>query len=368
MSSTLGNTDTATTTVTVSGTTAASSLAKTTGAVVGQTITVANGSVASSFVSDSAYNTKLVVGGTEQKVASYKFTATNDSFTVTDIAVNFAGANAASAINYVVLKNSSGTVLNVGGTPLNGTEATSSGLAIAVPANGDASVDVYVNLNTVGAGAATTTADVKATLDTFKYQASTGVQGTDANDRNANDIYVVRTLPTIANVSLPSTTLAAGTQTISRVKISADAAAPISWKKLTFTVAKQNATLGSTSTMQLTDSANNVIAGTFATTSGDATITFVATTEQSIGSSETYNLKVSVGGIIAGYNYITTNIAAPSSTVATPNTYATIAGGTGSFIWSDKSALSHSESTADWLNDFKVLGLPTDSQTMAVSI
>jgi hypothetical protein len=394
LKTTLGTGQTVIPTLAISGTTANSATTASVSAVTGQTITINTGSIVSAFVNDSTLATKLQVGNAMPKVGSFRFTATNDAFTITDLAVKVgnglsAGAAnaAAGAIRDITLKSAGMTDKIIS---LNGLIATSTGLTIVVPANDTTGkiVDVYLNLNDVGSNAATSSANVMITLEGFITNASTGARAENNVDRDANPQYVYKSIPTITNVSLPSTVLSAGTKTLSKVQISADAAGQITWKKLVWTVAKTAATtIGATTTLSVVDSSGNTIAGTFATStnavaagldtfgaSTGGTISFVADAEQSITSSETYSLKsTAVAGTMVAGQSISISIAT-AGTNAVGNFYTTVAGGanaavvpqTPSFVWSDRSALSHSETTADWFNDYKVKNLPTDSQTLSI--
>jgi hypothetical protein len=386
LNSTMLNSDTAVAKLTASGTTALSSTAKSVGAITGQTITVSSGSISAAFVNDSTLATKLQVGNTMPKVASFRFTALNDTFTITDLAVKVGSNNAAGAIRDITLKSAGMTDKVIS---LNGLIATSTGLAISVPANDTSGkiVDVYLNLNDVGNNAATSSANVTVTLEGFISNSSTGTRAETATDVTTNAQYIFKSIPTITNVSLPSTLLSAGTKTISKVQISADAAGQVNWKKLVWTIAKSSdvtiGAAGATSSMQLVDSSGNIIAGTFATTTGDVgssatlydtnvtsgTLSFTATNEQQITTSETYSLKGTVGGNLVAGKSIATSIATAGATDV-GRTYSFVENAVGqqtpSFIWSDRSALSHGLTTADWFNDFKVKNLPTDSQTLSL--
>ena len=385
MASTLVSTNTLNVSLVVSGTTADSATAATTGtAIAGQTLTVSGGSIAAAAVTDSTLTTKLVVGNTSPKVASFRFTALNDTYKITDIALLAAGgADGAGAIRSLTLKATGMVDKTVYlGT---GYEATSSGMSINVPANDPAGtiVDVYANLNDVGTYSASSTADVSVTLDTYKTTNSVGTAATTATNANTNAQYIVKSVPTITLQSLPLTTLTAGNQTISRFTIAADAAGTIGWKKMIWTVAKSGPDITATSTLAVYDAQNNLIAGKFGTStlvseaaetvdilpSDSGVIVFEADNEQTISTSQTYSLVANLGGTMGAGKYITTSIANPSTTHSVRNIYSAFGGtfpnqGGASFVWTDRSQVSHSESTADWLNDYKVMNLPTASQTM----
>ena len=392
MTSSLVDTNTLITAMTMSGTSASSATAATTGSVTGQTITVSTGSVSAAAVSDSTLATKMVVGNTSPKVASFRFTATNDTYKVTDIALLAAGgANGAGAIRTLTLKSAGMADKEVWLGA--GYEATSSSLAIMVPANDSAGVivDVYANLNAVGGYAATSSADVSVTLDTFKTVNSVGTVGTTAGNVTTNAQYVFKSVPTITLQTLPSTVLTSGTKTLSKFTVATDSAGAIGWKAIAWSITKTAATeisgtTAATSTLKLYNAAGDVIDGLFATSTivttspecpnlfknaaTTGTLYFVATDEQQITTSETYSLKGTVSGTVLSAN-INVSIGNPNTTHTTPTTFTAVAGALGagsgdpSFVWTDRSENSHGVSTHDWNDDYKVKGLPTDTQTMS---
>ena len=372
--------------VTFAGTTADSGQSVSAGSTTGQTITAGAGTFAvAADASKPAVG--LLVAGNTVKVGSFKFTSTNETYTLDQLGASVT-SGAQAVIQNVIFKDHA-TGATIATQPFNGFYATTStGLGFSVPANMDKVVDAYVQLGSVGVGAATTSLDVNVTLNSYKVLNSTGSTTTAYPGVSGNSQYVVKTKPTIT-MEQPTGNLSAGSsKVLTKVKISADSAGDISWKQIAFSVTKTAAlSIGATSTLQLVDSNGTVITGTFATTTGSlaggndalenldsGTISFVATNEQQIaaGSSETYSLKGTVGGIGSGYNYLSFNIADTSTSIATPNDASTIGGTLGahtvSFVWSDRSAQSHSASTADWLNDYKVKELPTDATTLDLTI
>jgi hypothetical protein len=362
MNSSTSNGDTVITTVTFAGTAADSGQAVTSAAVVGQTMTAGTGSI-SSALDASTPGSALVVADSMPKVASFKFTATNNSYTIKTLAAKVpGGANAAAAIENVVWKVGGNTVAT---QPLNGTYATSSGLSIAVPANESVVVDAYVDLAAVGTGYASTTQNVGLTLDAFKHANSNGVEATDQTDRAGNATYVTKTVPTISNVALPSTVLANGTQTVGKFKVDADSAGAVAWKKVTFNVTINDADAGgeiATSSWAIYEDGNGTaIASTVTQTAN--TVSFVLTNEKQVSGSKTYVVKTTVSGSETD-DSIGLSIASPSSAAAA-NTYAVVAATSASFVWSDMSLVGHDATTADWLNDYKVKNLPTDTQTVS---
>jgi hypothetical protein len=366
--------------VTISGTTANSASTVSTNAVTGQTITISTGSLAGTAVTDSSLATKLLVGSTQPKLASFRVTATNDTYTITDVAVSVADAAQGSFQNLILKATGMTDKIVV----LNGSIATSSGMSLTVPANSStgAVIDVYGNLADIGSSAATST-DIKITLAAVKARTSGGSdEYATLTSAAGNSMYAFKSIPTIALLTLPSTSLVGGgTKVLSKFSVTPDSSGAIGWKKLQWTMAKTDGVLlGATTTsgMNLKDSGGNVIAGTFSTTTDSSpsqtyafasaatsgTLTFVANSEQQIATSETYSLNVSMSGDSASGDNIQMSIANPG-TYAAPNAYATVAGLTGSFVWTDRSLNNHDTTTADWNNDYKVKNLPTDTQSLA---
>ena len=256
---------------------------------------------------------------------------------------------------------------------------------------------MYVSIPTVASGASTG-AGIKALLaynSGFNATDSAGNASTSIGTADLQSYsttgkgiaYVRKSIPTLSAVALPTTVLAAGSQKVlGRVQISADAAGDVSWDKLVFTVSKNSAlTIGGTSTIALWNGANSV-GGTFATTTVDAlaggtgdalsgytsgTLQFFPNSEQQIpaGTSVTYELRGTIGGIASGANNIDVSIANPSVSITTSDssTVGVAANTTGapSLTWSDRSSIStvHSLSTQDWTNDYLVKTLPLDLGT-----
>ena len=367
INSTALNTDYYTTKLTVAGTTVDSATSVTGGQTTGQTMTIADGSI-SSAVSASRPDSTLLVQSTTAKVASFKFTATNETYTITDLAVKVGSNDAASVIQSITLKDGNGTVLK-SNVPLDGLVATSSSLSLTVPANQNVVVDAFLNLAAVGTGAATSGANVMVTLDGFKADNSNGVESADYTDRAGQAMYVYKTIPTISNVNLPSTILETGTKVIAKFAVSSDSQ-PITWKKITLNTTKTDGfTIATGSSMKLYDASTDIevpatlTASNFASGDTSGTITFVLTNEQEVSGSKTYYVKTTIAGTVGSGDNISTNITRPSSYAAS-NTYAVVAATSASFVWSDQSLVGHSASTADWNNDSLLRNLPSDSQTL----
>ena len=357
----------ASTTAKVDGNAVSSGSAVTSGTVVGQTIS--SGSGALTVATDASTPVvATVVGGAMPKVASFKFTGTNDVFTVTELYASTTGTGSA-VIGSLIWKDGATTIAT---TPFSGAFATTTGLSIAVPANTNKVIDAYLQLGTVGTpGAAATGLNVQVGLDGFKYRNSNGVESTvsaAATDVIGNATYVYKTKPTISNVALPSTTLNASTMTVAKFTISADSAGTIAWRVLKLSVSTSSSGILTASNYQIFDSANESTAlanVTVAASSSGATVVFTSSQDQEISGSKTYVVKADIAGAGAGTSgsSISHRIAVGQSSFADPVAYASVPGGS-SFVWSDESETPHSATTATWSGDFLVKNIPTDSQTL----
>jgi len=367
-----------------------------------QTITIASGGTLTVTENSGDVNNRNIVSGTssEVKVGTFKFVATNSSFTVNELKVKIP-SNAASIVSSVILK--SGSTQLASGLPISSTTAyattTFTGMTFSVP-QGTAGVnlDVYVTVSDVNETKATGKA-ISVVLDYNEgFKATDNGSGTTDTTLAAADLnsavstgfgtmYVRKSVPTLSAVLLvPATAenpnpvqplLTNSTTKLARVKIAADSAGEISWKKVVFYVDKTAAvSVGATTTLALYDVDSDLeIDGTFATTTGNllggldaldnletGSLVFVATTEQSIlgGQSKTYELRGDIGGVTTDYDTLTVSIESTSTSAATA-AFATIHTAVGdsseSFVWSDKSVTSHDESTLDWSNDYLVKNL-----------
>jgi hypothetical protein len=380
------------------------------GAVTGNSVTVASAPTLQTITVGSAVLTAAVNTGAtpdsvnvlantaEVKVGSFRFTAQYSDYTVQDVRVKIP-ADAATSVTAVTLKKGS-TVLGTQALTLSSgaaqthATATFTGLSFMVPKNETADLDVYVGIPTIASGAQTGAA-ISVALDGdegFKAVDSSGASDTtltgSASDLSSvstgkGTMYVRKSVPTLSAVALDNTVFTPGSSmVIGRVKVTADTAGDIGWKKMVFAISKSNGvTLGATSTILLRDTVSgNTIAGNFATstnavvsgleafataaTSGN--LAFVATDEQQIaaGSSKTYEL---VAGTLAtggtGLQYVSVSVP-QTSTSATTAAFSTISTAaydvSESVVWTDRSSINtvHSEATTDWTNDYLVKTLP----------
>jgi hypothetical protein len=334
--------------------------------VVGQTITVGSGSLSAS--ADASAPLSRIVKGSQSNVnvGAFKFAAVNDTYTVKELVFKFPAA-AGTVVTGVTLKDDTGAVL-AGPRALDGAQSvTFSGLTFQIPANTSTKyVSVFADLGMIGTSNGQTGAEITATLDSRKVAGSDGVEATDLTDITlpSKNYYAYKAIPTVSNVAIPTTVLAAGTQTIAKFAVSADGG-PVTWAKM---ISKSTVTANPTlASVTLYDETNTVIPATITSTlaGGVYTHTIVLTTEEEISSSKTYSLKATVGGTLVTGDSVSTSIQSGVTAYAAPAAYATVAGTASSFVWSDKADTAHSASTSDWNNNVLVKNIPTDSQTMS---
>ena len=360
-----------------------------------QTITVGSGTLTDA-VGVSPDDANGVAGSSDVHVGNFKFTAQYSNFTVQELKVKVP-ANSATSVSAVTLKykDAAGTIqsasaalaLSTGAGQTHST-ATFTGLTFYVPQNTEQNLDVYVSIPTIASGATAGRA-ITVLLDAnegFRAVDSSGTASTTlaAGDLNSADtsgkgtVYVRKSIPTLSSTPITSTLSNGTDQVLGRFNVTADAAGNIGWKYITFTVSKAAVDIGPTSTVKLWQGSNS-IAGNFATTTGDLlggleafpaaagtdTISFEATSEQQIsaGSTVTYEFRGTVANAGAS-DYVDVSIANPATSATTTAAYATVLNALGdadtSFIWTDRSSIAtvHSETTADWTDDYLVKTLP----------
>lgn len=351
--------DTITPRIAITGTTVSSS-ASVSAAASGQTISVGSGTITAA--QDPSTPVAVITAGSQTKsVAAFKWTTTNDQFTISEVVVSIPSNT---TVQNVILKDGSTTLSTQPGQA----STTFSNLSVVVPANSTKVLTVELQLGSVGTGAGTSGENVKVNLHSYKSApSSTGAISTTTAGLSVagNNVFVYKAIPTITPVTLPTTALIAGTNTISKFSISSGGTGTIAWTHLAFGYATSSGvTLTSptlwdadTNTQITASSAVNVLAGK---------IVFDTATEQQISGAKNYLVKATVGGSLTTGSYVTTNLPAATTTASSPATaaVATSSGTSVSFVWSDMSAQSHSLTTADWNADYLVKNLPTDSQTL----
>ena len=300
--------------------------------------------------------------GVEQPVASYKLTATDDSANVTSLTVTNDPDTDVRIASYK-LYNEAGTLLSTA-NPFNGTtEFTIADNALKVAADDSEVVTVKAILNNIENDENATDKVLTLKADEIEFKASNGSKTTDSTIAvNANTFYIRKTVPTVALMTLPNTTLTSGTQVVSKFTVTADSNADVKVGKI---AVKFNATASTT----LTGTSNGVkINGTSKNTASTidgsyVIVDFGTSTPEivSAGTSKTFEIVSNVTVTGSNRESISTTLEEGAHDVVTAVEYADV----DSIIWSDSA--SNTDSKNVWFNSFRVKGLPTDTQTLSIN-
>lgn len=368
--------DTMRTDLTVRGMSVNSRQVVNTAAIQGQTMTAAQGTLNVRFVGGDSPQTMLMSANSTKEIGVFEFRAQNDTYIINSLTFNVENENARTVIQTVNLKDFDNKTLIKTEMLFNGV-VTYNDLNIAVESNKTKKLIVEVKLGPLPENRAG--ADVRITLTGGRVRNSQQAEENltlpaEAERRTAN-IYVYRGVPVISNVNLPAgaTTLSAGeNRIIARIKIEKKGE-NIGWRRIIFNINKSNTFTVSNvilrrdgETAALAEGNNVVLSAGLANiaTTTNGTITVTIPNEEEIGTTERiYVLTANLTGNIVAGNTLGTNIARPTGAYTAPVVLANVSAAA-SFVWTDRSALNHADTTADWNSDFRVDGLPTESQTL----
>ncbi|MEK7637917.1 MAG: hypothetical protein AAB375_00620 [Patescibacteria group bacterium] len=364
-----------------SGVTANSSTATSTSEVVGQTITTQSGALNVQTASYPA--AALRVGGTTASTYAFGLQPQYDDFTLDEVYVDIASdslgvgmASSSGAVATLILKDgaslNASTVLTLSGTLAS---ASFTGLNYSLPqARGTKTLTVDVQFAGVGIGGNDTGGNVTVRLDGLKYRSSGGTitqtygRAPATNTGNANLVH--KAYPVFANLSLPTSVMAAGENTLAKVSASS-VGGTVGLYRIVWTVAvSAGPQIASASNFKLLEDGIDVTSslGSFATasynfnkaTGGTGQVAYTFTAERPISSAKVYELVGTVSGTLAANNTISTKIANPKTTVASAVTddavdvAGTLGATSASVVWTDQSSATHSLTSTDWMNDFLI--------------
>jgi len=330
-----------------------------------QTITIGTGSLSVSTGAGDPNADNVIAGQSSVHVGQFNFAAANSSYTVSELQVKIPDG-AATSISGVTLKytNSQGVVEEKSAALVEAGEGTASfdGLDFFIPADDDRDVDVYVGLSTIsnGAGAG---APVSVDLDFDTEFKATDASGASITSVGSADVsaggtfYVRKSIPTFGAASKPTSVPSAGTA-LYEFSIAADAAGDIEWKQLTFDVATNGVTLTGFYLREKGISTNINTSVVDADENNDVVIYHRTSTSDNVqkisaGSSRTYQLfATAVTGWGTSGDSININIVEDTALVAVAGANGLLSGH--NFVWSDRSAGTHTTATADWTNSYLI--------------
>lgn len=360
---------------------------------------------------DSESESGIVIAGSEQVLAKFRFTATNENMTVnkmrllvvpTNSAVDTSSA-AADEVSMVKLYDGSTQIGSAAGYSVTGSGDNSGTVFIdslgwVIPKDGSKTLTVKGVLNSISGGA-DSGASVYASImaSGFEAQGSTALD-TALTAATGNQMVAYKTKPTFATPTAASSKLTVGQIPVIKFKIKADGPEQVAWKQIQFKVSMTGAsitlvdavpgTTGNVTIKRVGASSNLNIASAFSSTStstgeqaaitGGNTgyVSLLLSSEDTIaaGAEQEYevaltfnNVSGTVGAasIVANLHRTETTLVSASTVSAVRSSILTATDAAPSFVWSDYSQTSHSETTADWANGVLVKILPSSSITIS---
>ena len=359
----------------------------------GQEMTcVANGSLTTSLDASNPDASLIAAGSTGKILTVLKMEALYEDIELDSIMLTQDAASASSSVNdytKLYLYDEDGNMI-VEATPTavdtytinvpdysedaNGNWV--SGFKIANEDSDGAKLTVKADFAGIGTGLGGTSAaqvgwKVAADADVIATGVESGQGATETGTTNSNTHWVYKSVPTVAILSLPIGTLANGTATVFKFSVTAGSQGDIDLREVTFTIATTGASVTAlkaydvTGTeVELNDSGDEV-----AITTGLTVVEFDSTKVRTIaaGTTKIFELRGTVTGASTGDSIVTqlNGDAAVITDNKYPTTYA-LAAANDEFVWSDRSATSHSVDTIDWTNGYLVDGLNSTVSNAAV--
>ncbi|MBL7057837.1 hypothetical protein ISS03_00725 [Patescibacteria group bacterium] len=338
-----------------------------------------NGTITVAADSGKPASSVVIAGrSTEQELTRVLLSTTKEDFLVDEItfAVNEAGSY--DDVEYLRLYDTSGNALseNVG---LNASGlANFTGLTISVPKLDNKVLVVKGKIKAVGerttatdgtAGTGADTGDgitinIDTTAGNFNATgAASGIVDTTADAAVANTMVVRKSLPTVVMQSLPSTTLANASKTISKFSITADANGDIVFKgvqPITTLGGASAITAGSVYMYDVTGSNETLLNAVGVNASALIEIDNASIVTIAAGTTRTFEIRATITGSAAGDSVETQLVKDSAALSSTTETAAdAVADAANNFIWSDKSADTNAVTSTEWTNSYVFPSWPT---------
>jgi len=320
--------------------------------VAGQTLTFQTGTLSDPTLVTSDAPSKLVIGGTSDTAAVYKFVAANGAAKITSLKVKVTANDGTTpegtSINSLTIGTVTAPVVLTGSDYVAFFDGT---LNIDVPVSTvGTNVTVTANYNTVGTNASASRVQSKLVATYVKYQIGTNAPAEKTSlTVAANTMLVVAAKPTVALADYTPTSrvLNVGTQEFVRFTVTASNG-PVNFKQFAITPLFNGAgTVAVAGVYDLNDMATNLTSSTAAlTTNTQQVIALSSDSLISAGSSKTYVVKLSIGTLGA---LNSNNLAVNLTTADTIST----AVNTGDWKWNDTT-------TSDYGTGFLVKNLPVN--------
>lgn len=312
----------------------------------------------------------LSANTTEQEIAQFKLTANNDSASLTELVVaNATGttpgdngySDADARISAVKLYD--GTTLIDSFTPIaGGGKFTITNDKVKVAANQSKNLSIKVVLNSIDNDKTATNKAVAYKVYSYKFKSSNGTETSVTNQNPQANTFVIRkTVPTVAFLALPDTTLNAGDKVVAKFSVSADAAGDVSVSRIALDVTHTaSATIAALSTNAIK------VAGSYKTASssiinGQYVIELATPEVIAAGGSKTFEIWATTSGLGQGSESVTAKLSEDSSFAHNELTAGTASTLAGNFVWSDGASVGYDT----WANGYRVSGLTTNTWVMS---
>jgi len=388
----------------------------------GQTLVFQAGSLTEAANTNTP-NAGVLVGGQTVTSAKFDITAAYDNYTISEVAITPATNGDKIIASAQLVDDATGAVLGTQGALSKQTSLTTdyyfTGMNILVPRGTTKTIAVKYVLAVPDSTVSTDELTVKSTLHYLAYQTSGGtltsiLSGAPASTTAGNDLYVFKSVPTVALSALTSSEVnglpSSSTEIpIYRFTVTAPAAGEVDLKQMKFDIVMTNSSSGAADTMTgfkiyrngsnvtgvsiRNNTGNTDLTGSTTITDGTTTINVLFTGAYGegvgAGSTNTYELRATCGGFTtasgshdsASVKLDTNDTVAATykydfGTNATVHYIATTAAGaataSANFIWSDHSASnghlsdydSNHTSSGDWANSMSTYIFSTLAQQL----
>jgi hypothetical protein len=309
------------TSLVASGTGASSGVVVANTATSGQVIAAQNAQLIASRDASTPV-TALADDSGAIKTVAYKFEAQNDDYSISKLVFTVSDPSVVSAIT---LKDGDTVLASQPGAAI---VTFNLGTPFTVSANSSKVLTVEASLAGVGMGLGNSGANVKTNIDLASSLARStngSLEAPGGTPVAGNSLYVYKAIPTISLASLPTSTLATGTQTLSKFTVNTNGTGAISWRQIIFAVAKTTGGAGlvpTVATAQLWDADSGIqvptvtctiLGGTSAGATMDetdaaGTVTCVSSGEEQVSGGKTYELRATIGGAVPTSSYVNTKI------------------------------------------------------------
>jgi len=307
----------------------------------------------------------------EQTVAQFKLTATNDSANVTEIQISNATSTGATTTwdgtdsriaSYKLYVEGNTTAIDTV-TPFQAkAKFVINNNAIVVPTDGTKKITIKAVLNNIDNDESATNAYLKVQVESVKFKSSNGDEtpNTDLYVA-ANEFRIRKTVPTVALLALPNTTLTSGNSVVAKFTVTADSNADVKVSRIALDYTKTaSVTLATTSNAIKVNGVAKAVTST--TSATQIFVDFGTSTPEIVAAGTSKTFEVILVTTVTGSN---------RESLSTSMVEAAYADGTqltpafNSLTWTDSA--SNTDANNYWFNSYRVNGLPSDTQTLSIN-